>query len=104
MDEPQLLYRERRDDGRSIESTVTGGPDGIEITTTTRSGGEERQWGRTYTTAETIAVVAILGGDPDDLDDPAGFLHRRAADGDLPSDQTLDGWLADHGIVGTMTG
>ena len=53
-----------------------------------------------YNMVSFAMIVALLGGTADDLDDPVRFLHRLAAAGDLPPDQPVDGWLADHGIAG----
>lgn len=97
-----LLYAESHADGRSFTTTVRddeGG--GVVLRNTARTAEGVRAWGRAYTPEEAHAVVALLGGGAEDLDAPARFLHRLAAEGDLPADQTFDGWLADHGLLGT---
>ncbi|WP_108668069.1 hypothetical protein [Euzebya rosea] len=101
MTEPTLLFAQQHDDGRMFRTTAVGGTDGMEIHNERTDGeGLVSRWGRRYDASAVAMIVALLGGTADDLDDPVRFLHRLAAAGDLPPDQPVDGWLADHGIAG----
>ncbi|AXV06788.1 hypothetical protein DVS28_a2105 [Euzebya pacifica] len=101
MTDSTILFAQQLDDGRQFRTTANGGFEGLEIRNErTGADGDVTAWGRRYDPAGVAGIVALLGGNADDLDDPVGFLHRLAAAGDLPADQPLDGWLAEHGVGG----